>query len=96
MLIRLDVALFAILLLPLVFAGMASSGIYYHPPKTWTGMLGVLTLIGVPLYFAGIIVHYKLFKEKGRDRNGYSRAFPIVLIVLGYALGVFLGSLVFH
>ena len=96
MLIRLDVALFAVLLLPLVFAGMASSGGYYHPPKTWTGTLALLALIGVPVYFAGIIVHYKMFKEKGRDRDGYSRAFPIVLIVLGYGLGVFLGVLVFR
>ena len=48
------------------------------------------------LYFAGIVVHHKLFKEKGRDRGGYSRAFPIVLIILGYALGVFFGILVFH
>jgi hypothetical protein len=96
MLIRLDVALFAVLLLPLVFAGMASAGGFYHPPRTWTGMLGLLALIGFPVYFAGIIVHYKLFKEKGRNPDGYSRAFPIVLIVVGYGLGVFLGVLVFR
>jgi hypothetical protein len=96
MLIRLDVALFAILLLPLVFAGMASSGWYYHPPKTWTGVGLLTTLIGLPLYFAGIIVHYKLFKEQGRSREGYSRAFPIVLIAAGYGLGVGVGVLCFR
>ena len=81
--------------LPLVFAGMATAGGYYHPPKTREGMIGLLILVGLPVYFAGIIVHYKLFKEQGRDRAGYSRAFPIVLIVLGYALGIFFGVLVF-
>jgi hypothetical protein len=96
MLIRLDVALYAVLLLPLVFAGMASAGVFYHQPKTWTGILTVLALIGVPVYFAGIIVHYTLFKQKGRNPHGYSRAFPIVLIVLGYGVGVYLGTLVFR
>jgi hypothetical protein len=96
MLIRLDVGLFALLLLPLVLAGMATAGGYYHPPKTWEGVLGLLIFIGVPVYFAGIIVHYKLFKEQGRDRAGYSRAFPIVLIALGYGLGVFFGVLTFR
>ena len=96
MLIRLDVALFAVLLLPLVFAGMASAGLYYHPPKTGTGLVGFLAVIGVPLYLAGIIVHYKLFKEKGRDPRGYSRVFTIVVIVLGYVLGVVLGVFCFR
>ena len=95
MLIRLDVLLYALLLIPLVFAGMATAGGYYHPPKTWEGALGLLILIGLPVYFAGIIVHYKLFKEKGRDPAGYSRAFPIVLIVIGYALGLYFGVLAF-
>jgi hypothetical protein len=95
MLIRLDIALFALLLLPLVIAGMGTAGGFYHPPKTWEGAIGLLIVIGLPIYFAGIIVHYKLFKEKGRDRAGYSRAFPIVLIIVGYALGVFFGVMVF-
>jgi hypothetical protein len=95
MLIRLDVLLYALLLFPLLFAGMATAGGYYHPPKTREGMIGLLVLIGLPVYFAGIIVHYKLFKERGRDRAGYSRAFPIVLIVIGYALGLYFGVLVF-
>jgi hypothetical protein len=96
MLFGLDVGLFSLLLLPLVFAGMATAGGYYHPPKTREGMIGLLILVGLPVYFAGIIVHYKLFREKGRDRAGYSRAFPIVLIVVGYGLGVFFGVLVFR
>jgi hypothetical protein len=96
LLIRLDVAMFALLLLPLVFAGMASAGIYYHPPRTWTGIGFLLAIIGLPLYFAGIIVHYRLFKEHGRDREVYSRVFTVVLIVAGYVLGVALGVLCFR
>jgi hypothetical protein len=96
MLIRLDVAVFAILLLPLVVAGMASAGCFFHPPRSWTGAIGFLTLIGLPLYFAGIIVHYRLFKEKGRDPAGYSRVFTIVVILAGYILGVVLGAMCFR
>jgi hypothetical protein len=96
MLIRIDVLAFAMLLCPLVFAGMASAGFVYHPPKTWNGVLFLLVVIGLPLYFAGIVAHYKLFKGKGRDPSGYSRAFPIVLIIAGYALGVILGVMIFR
>lgn len=96
MLIRVDVLAFAILLFPLVFAGMASAGLYYVPPKSWTGILGLLAVIGIPLYFAGIVVHYRIFKEKGRDPSGYSRGFTIVLILFGYVLGVVLGAFCFR
>jgi hypothetical protein len=96
MLIRVDVIAFAVLLCPLVFAGLASAGLYYHPLKDWTSLAAILAIIGLPLYFAGIIVHYRLFKEKGRDPSGYSRAFTIVVIVAGYALGVVLGVFCFR
>jgi hypothetical protein len=96
MLIRIDVLAFAMLICPLVFAGMASSGFYYHPPRTWNGVVFLLIVIGLPLYFAGIVAHYKLFKEKGRDPSGYSRAFPIVLIVAGYILGTVFGVMIFR
>ncbi len=96
MLIRIDILVYAILLLPLVFAGMASAGFYFHPPRTSTGVIALVLAIGLPLYFAGIIVHYKLFKEQRGNRSGSSPAFAIVLIVTGYALGVYFGALIFH
>jgi len=59
-------------------------------------VLGLLAVVGLPLYFAGIVVHHRLFKERGGGRSGYARGFTVALIVLGYATGVILETLAFR
>src|SRR4051794_32310481 len=84
MLIRVDVLIFAVLLLPLVLAGVVTFYFVDHPPTTWHQFVALGFFVGVPLYWAWIIVHYAIRKARRAYGSDYSHAFLATIVVAGY------------
>jgi hypothetical protein len=94
MLVRADVLIFSLLLLPLVLAGMLTVYFVTHPPATPPQFLALALFVGVPLYWAWIIIRYKLTRARKAYGPDYSHGFLAALVVVGYVIGLGCGLLI--